>query len=81
MPNFELTHFVICLQKRRVQVEAPDAATAKRRVLNGDSHGVVSRETVIFKSRLGCQEAAATASPANFKAVTDGDGCPIWVPE
>lgn len=35
MPRFALTRFVTSLQKRRFQVEAPDATTAKQRVSDG----------------------------------------------
>ncbi len=79
MPNFELTYVVTYLQKRRVQVEAPDAATAKQRVLDGCLSGVVGREVVLFKTSFHCKEIAA--APANLRATTDSDGCPVWVPE
>jgi hypothetical protein len=81
MPTFELTRFVTSLQKRCFRVEAPDAATAEQRVQHGGSPGVVvGREAVLFKTQLDCQEVAATAAPANLKAATDQDGCPVWVP-
>ena len=79
MPNFELTYVVTYLQKRHVQVEAPDAATAKQRVLDGCLSGVVGREVVLFKTSFHCKEIAA--APANLRATTDSDGCPVWVPE
>ena len=79
MPNFELTYVVTCLQKRSVQVEAPDAATAKQRVWDGCLPSVVGREVVLFKTSFHCKEIAA--APANLKATTDSDGCPVWVPE
>lgn len=81
MRNFELTRFVTTLQKRHVQVEAPDAATAKRRVLDSCLSGVVGREVVLCKTPFRCKEAATAAAPANLKATTDSDGCPVWVPE
>ena len=81
MRNFELTRFVTILQKRHVQVEAPDAATAKRRVLDGCLSGVVGREVVLFRTPFRCKEVATAAAPANLKATTDSDGCPVWVPE
>ena len=80
MRNFELTRFVTILQKRRVQVEAPDAATAKRRVSDSCLSGVVGREVVFFKTPFRCKEVATTAAPVNLKATTDSDGCPVWVP-
>ena len=80
MRNFELTRFVIILQKRHFQVEAPDAATAKRRVSDGCVPGVVGREVLLLKTPFRCKEVAATAAPANLKAATDQDGCPVWVP-
>ena len=81
MPRFELIQFVISLQKRRFQVGASDAATAKQHVSDGCARGgVVSREAVLVKTPLDCKEVAATAVPANLKAATDQDGCPIWVP-
>jgi hypothetical protein len=81
MPRFELTHFITSVQKRRFQLEAPDAATAEQRVLDGCSHGgVVGREAVLFTTQLDCKEVAASAAPTNSKAATDQDGCPIWVP-
>lgn len=79
MPRFELTQFVISLQKRRFQVGAPDATTAKQHVSDGYACGV-GREAVLFKTPLDCKEVADTAVPANLKAATDQDGCPIWVP-
>ncbi len=79
MPRFELTRFVTSLQKRCFQVEAPDATTAKQRVLNGCLRGVVvGGEAVLFKSELDCREVAAAA--ASLKAATDQDGCPVWLP-
>ena len=80
MRNFELTQFVTILQKRHVQVEAPDAATAKRRVSDGCLPSVVGREVVLFRTPFRCKEVATTAAPANLKATTDSDGCPAWVP-
>ena len=81
MPRFALTRFVTSLQKRRFQVEAPDAATAKQRLSDGCARGVVvGREAVLFRSQLDCKEVAATATPTNVKAATDRDGCPVWVP-
>lgn len=81
MPRFELIHFVTSLQKRRFQVEAADTATARERVLNGCSHGViVGREAVLFRTPLDCKEVAASAAPTNSKAATDQDGRPVWVP-
>ena len=80
MRNFELTRFVTILQKRRVQVEAPDAATAKRRVSDSCWSGVVGREVILLKTPFRCKEVAAAAAPANLKATTDSDGCPVWVP-
>ena len=81
MPNFELTYVVTCLQKRHVQVEAPDAATAKRRVSNGRLPSGVSREVLLFKTPFHCKGVSGTAAPAYLKATTDSDGCPVWVPE
>ena len=81
MPRCEWTHVVTSLQKRRFQVEAADTATARARVLNGCLHGViVGREAVLFTTPLDCKEVAASAAPANVKAATDQDGCPVWVP-
>ena len=80
MRNFELTRFVTILQKRHVQVEAPDAATAKQRVSDGCVPGGVGREVVLFRTPFRCKEVATTAAPANLKATTDSDGCPVWVP-
>ena len=80
MRNFELTRFVTILQKRHVQVEAPDAATAKQRVLDSCVPGSVGREVVLCKTPFRCKEVAATAAPADVKATTDSDGCPVWVP-
>lgn len=81
MPRFELTCFITSLQKRCFQVEAPDAATAKQRVSDGCSHGVVvGREAVLFSSKLDCKEVAAPAAPRHLKATMDYDGCPVWVP-
>ena len=81
MRNFELTRFVTILQKWHVQVEAPDAATAKRRVLDGCLSGVVGREMILLRTPFRCKEVATAAAPANLKATTDSDGCPVWVPE
>ena len=81
MRNFELTRFVTILQKRHVQVEAPDAATAKQRVLDGCLSGVVSREVILFRTPFRCKEVETAAAPTNLKATTDSDGCPVWVPE
>ncbi len=81
MPKFELTRFVTSLQKRRFHVEAPDVATAEQRVSNGCLHGfVVGREAVLFTTPLDCKEVVATAAPANVRAATDQDGCPVWLP-
>lgn len=81
MPMFELTRFITSLQKRCLQVQAPDAATAEQRVQDGCPHGVVvEHETVLFKTQLDREEVAATAAPRHLKAATDEDGCPIWVP-
>lgn len=81
MPTFELIHFVTSLQKRCFRVEAPDAATAEQRIQHGCSPGVVvGREAVLLRSKLDCQEVAATAAPSHLKAATDQDGCPVWVP-
>lgn len=81
MPRFELTHFVTSVQKRRFQLEAPDAATAEPCVLDGCTHGVVvGRQAVLFTTPLDCKESATPAAPTNVKAATDPDGCPIWVP-
>ena len=80
MRNFESTRFVIILQKRHVQVEAPDAATAKQRVLDGCVPGVVGREVLLFKTPFHCKEVSGTAAPMDVKATTDSDGCPVWVP-
>ncbi len=79
MPRFELTQFVISLQKRRFQVGAPDATTAKQHVSDGCAR-VVGREAVLFKTSLDCKEVVATATPANLQAAIDQDGCPVWVP-
>ena len=81
MRNFELTRFVTILQERRVQVEAPNAATAKQRVLDGCLSGVVGREVVLFRTPFCCKEVATAAAPANLEATTDSDGCPVWVPK
>ena len=80
MPRFELTHVVTSLQRRSVQVEAPDAATAKQRLWDGCLPSVVGREVVLFKTPFQCKKVADAAAPANLKASTDSDGCPIWVP-
>lgn len=80
MRNFELTRFVTILQKRHVQVEAPDAATDKQRVSDGCLSGVAGRKVVLCKTPFRCKEVAATAAPANVEATTDSDGCPVWVP-
>lgn len=80
MRNFELTRFVTILQKRHVQVEAPDAATAKRRVSDSRLSGVVGREVVLLRTPFRCREVATAAAPRNLKATTDSDGCPVWVP-
>ncbi len=79
MPKFELSQFVITLQKRRFQVGVPDATTAKQHVSDGCACVVVSREAVLFKTPLSCKEVASTAAPTNVKAATDQDGCPVWV--
>lgn len=78
MRNFESTRFVTILQKRHVQ--APDAATARQRVWDGCLSGVVGREVVLCKTPFRCREVAIAAAPANLKATTDSDGCPVWVP-
>lgn len=80
MRNFELTRFVTILQKRHVQVEAPDAATARQRVSDGCVPGSVGREVVLYETPFRCKELAATAAPADVEATTDSDGCPVWVP-
>lgn len=80
MRNFELTRFVTILQKRHVQVDAPDAATAKQRVSDGCLSGVVGREVVLCKTPLRCKEVSGTAAPMDVEAATDSDGCPVWVP-
>ena len=79
MRNFELTRFVTILQKRHVQVEAPDAATAKQRVSDGRVPGG-GREVIVFKTPLHCKEVSGTAAPVDIEAATDSDGCPVWVP-
>ena len=79
MRNFELTRFVTILQKRHVQVEAPDAATAKQRVSDGRLLGVVGREVVLFRTPFHCKEVSSTAAPIDVEATTDSDGCPVWV--
>ena len=81
MRNFELTRFVTILQKRHVQVEAPDAATAKQQVSDGRVPSGVSREVLLYKTPFRCKEVATAAAPANLRATTDSDGCPVWVPE
>ena len=81
MPRFELTQILISLQERCVQVEAPDAATAKQRVWDGCLSGVVGREVLLCKTSFYCKEVITTAAPTNLKATTDSDGCPVWVPE
>ena len=80
MRNFESTRFVTILQNRHVQVEAPDAAAAKRRVSDGRLPGGVGRESLLFKTPFHCKEVAAVAAPVNVKAATDSDGCPVWLP-
>lgn len=81
MPRFELTQYVISLQKRLFHVDAPDAATAERRVRNGCTKGVgVGQEAVLHKTELNCKEVAPGTTPEGVRPATDHDGCPIWLP-
>ena len=80
MRTFKLTRFVTMLQKRHVQVEAPAAATARQRVLDGCLSSVVGREVVLCKTPFRCKEVATTAATAHRNATTDSDGCPVLVP-
>lgn len=80
MPRFELTRFVTSMQKRCFYVQAPDAATAKQRIVDGRARGVtVGEEAVLYRSQLECNEIAPEAAPGDVKARTDQDGCPVWV--
>lgn len=81
MPTFELTRFVVSLQKRCYHVIAPCATTAEQHVLNGCTKGVLlGAEAVLYSSPPVCTALEPSEPPSDVKPATDADGCPIWLP-